>query len=427
MARRKNYFNFNDFNFVDGATELFNNTIRGAFQFDAYTGDVFEARVLVSPQPYADTSQEYFIVRIIGDLSPHRFLQDPCTLSTPTTDEEKTKVFNLIQNHTKVFCTAGEGPEEGDVVRIRLEANEFSFRTDTASEYLGISKTSDNAGSAGAPAACSIDLAGAFTAGIKLGAVMSLGMHGLSYEKHFDPSIPPIADPLTKGDAPRAGNFYQDRGGHKHQGIDPGASEGTPIYAPHAGTVYIKVSKCVDQWNNLEKDATTGKFIAKFKKDCGRQPPGNPEGPYSGNYMILVDSTETFYTGYMHLHPPLSSSSGAITDALYGMAVADGTVVSKGTLIGRTGNTGNSTGAHLHFEIHKTAPGRGRDSSGQVLNPSWYIGSSAHAAAAAERVKELGTAAVGSTATPSTTATAHGPAPGGSAPTSAGAGKPPSP
>lgn len=401
MARRKNYFNFNDFNSVDGATELFNNTIRRSFEFDAYVDDVFEARVLISPQSYQDTDEDYFIARMIGDLSPHRFLQDPCNLSEPTTEKEKIKVFNLIQQHIKVFCPTGEGPGEGDIVKIRLAKNEFSFDTETASEYLGLSRNASRASAASSPTSCLLDVTGIFDAGAALGTVSSVGSYSLSYEKHFDPSIPPIANPLLPDPAVSAsgvpGNFFQNRGSHRHKGIDFAAPKDRQVYAAHAGTVEKVFDKCVQVHNNLKQDTSTGKFYAETVKDCGRQPPGSEpsklappgkrDGPWSGNSIRIKDSAGKYYTNYFHLAP------GSIT-------VAVGATVTQGQPIAKSGNTGNTTGPHLHFEIH-------RDSDGQALNPSWYIGKTAHDAAAAERIKEMGSPTVGSTAT-STTTTGHG-------------------
>ena len=88
MARRKNYFSFLDFNYTDGALDLFQNTIRGAFEYDAFTDDVFQAVVLTEPTPIVDdigslssvaaksfgsdgNNQKFsFRVRILGSNSP---------------------------------------------------------------------------------------------------------------------------------------------------------------------------------------------------------------------------------------------------------------------------------------------------------------------------------------------------------------------
>lgn len=45
--------------------------------------------------------------------------------------------------------------------------------------------------------------------------------------------------------------------------------------------------------------------------------------------------------------------------------VQDGQIVNKGDMIGLSGNTGNSTGAHLHFGL--------KDASGKFIDPSSYI------------------------------------------------------
>jgi len=93
-------------------------------------------------------------------------------------------------------------------------------------------------------------------------------------------------------------NCYPD-----HHAIDIGNVSGTPIYASDSGYV-----------------AGTG------WSDVGY-----------GN-TILIDHGNGFQTLYAHLHVIL---------------MAEGDSVSKGTLIGRMGGTGNATGPHLHFEIRQ--------------------------------------------------------------------------
>ncbi|MBI5032640.1 MAG: M23 family metallopeptidase [Chloroflexi bacterium] len=100
----------------------------------------------------------------------------------------------------------------------------------------------------------------------------------------------------------------------RHTGIDVGAATGTPIYAADSGYV-VQAG-----WSNIGY----------------------------GN-MILINHGNGFLTRYGHLSA---------------FAVEVGDSVKKGKLIGRVGNTGNSTGPHLHFEIIR---------NGIHLNPFGYL------------------------------------------------------
>lgn len=103
-----------------------------------------------------------------------------------------------------------------------------------------------------------------------------------------------------------------------HGGIDLAAGTGTPIYAADGGTV-------------LYSGAATG----------------------FGNW-IVIDHNNGYLTVYGHMY----------SNQLY---VSPGQQVSKGQHIGGVGSAGTSTGAHLHFEVHKSY-------LGNQVNPTSYMG-----------------------------------------------------
>lgn len=88
--------------------------------------------------------------------------------------------------------------------------------------------------------------------------------------------------------------------GH-HSGTDIGAVEGTPIVATNAGRVVMV-----------------------------------RQGLYVHGDMVIVDHGGGVLSGYAHMSE---------------FAVAEGDVVAAGDLLGMVGNTGRSTGAHLHWEM----------------------------------------------------------------------------
>ena len=94
------------------------------------------------------------------------------------------------------------------------------------------------------------------------------------------------------------------QGIHGYNGIDLGSPNGTPVYASAAGTV----------------------IVAKNN--------GGYNGGY-GNYIVIKHDNGT-QTLYAHLSS---------------VAISVGGAVEKGERIGGVGNTGRSTGNHLHFEV----------------------------------------------------------------------------
>jgi murein DD-endopeptidase MepM/ murein hydrolase activator NlpD len=98
-----------------------------------------------------------------------------------------------------------------------------------------------------------------------------------------------------------------------HSGLDIRAERGTAVHAPAPGTV----------------------VHAGAAQDFGTS--------------IIVDHGQDIRTLYGHLSK---------------VNVKAGQRVERGTLIGHTGNTGRSTGPHLHYEIHVR---------GKAVNPRAYI------------------------------------------------------
>ena len=106
---------------------------------------------------------------------------------------------------------------------------------------------------------------------------------------------------------------YRDFDGAFHKGLDLAAAEGTPTYAAAAGTVIIA------GWSSS-----------------------------AGNWVV-IDHGNGLVTKYMH-HSAL--------------AVSAGQTVAKGQQIGYVGNTGNSFGAHLHFQV---------EVNGSAVDPQGYL------------------------------------------------------
>ncbi len=121
----------------------------------------------------------------------------------------------------------------------------------------------------------------------------------------------PTSRLISGSGGPDLGDYYQrpfatghkTQGLHGYNGVDYGMPVGTELYAAAGGTVIIS-------------------------KNSGYN------GGY-GNYVVIQhpNNTQTVY--------------GHMTKTI----VAVGQTVTRGQIIGYSGNTGNSTGPHLHFEV----------------------------------------------------------------------------
>jgi murein DD-endopeptidase MepM/ murein hydrolase activator NlpD len=128
------------------------------------------------------------------------------------------------------------------------------------------------------------------------------------------PSIQPTAGYLSRGFGMMIDPFTGTK--QPHLGIDLAADIGTPVYATADGRV-----------SSVERDPGLGK-------------------------MILISHQSGYTTVYAHLSL---------------VKVKTGQSVKRGEIIGAVGNTGYSTGPHLHYEVYFR---------GQPKNPLNYILSS---------------------------------------------------
>ena len=106
---------------------------------------------------------------------------------------------------------------------------------------------------------------------------------------------------------------FKFRNGRWHKGVDLAVSEGTPVYAADNGKVIVS------EWSDSY-----------------------------GNY-IIIDHQNGLKTLYAH-------NSALLVNV--------GDTVTKGRQIALSGNTGNSTGPHVHFEVHY---------NGVAVNPELYV------------------------------------------------------
>ena len=109
----------------------------------------------------------------------------------------------------------------------------------------------------------------------------------------------------------------QDRGDHKHAGVDLGAPKLTPIRAVAAGVV--STSKCnAPEWHGCDTDGYPG------LGGCGWYVDVRHDGNIATRYCHMVRRPDVTYGQHVDVGQP----------------------------IGLVGTSGHSSGPHLHFEVH---------------------------------------------------------------------------
>ena len=121
-----------------------------------------------------------------------------------------------------------------------------------------------------------------------------------------------------------------------HHGIDFAASTGTPIYSVSDGIVVDVVSGC---------------GVGSYGNTCG--------GGFGNRVYVAYNNGDghTYYVIYGHM--------SAIADNL-----RVGDTVAAGSLIGKVGSSGSSTGPHLHLEVRVDSTNSGV----QTVNPATFFG-----------------------------------------------------
>lgn len=97
---------------------------------------------------------------------------------------------------------------------------------------------------------------------------------------------------------------------------------------------------------------TSGYDFAKWSGDInvpGSGDLGNPVGAYKRGKVIDVQRLKDSYGKHITIQHPNGTST--LYAHLSKIGVRPGDRVRKGQIIGKVGNTGNSSGPHLHFEI----------------------------------------------------------------------------
>jgi murein DD-endopeptidase MepM/ murein hydrolase activator NlpD len=159
-----------------------------------------------------------------------------------------------------------------------------------------------------------------------LAAVVAVGIQGCtSARRDARPAQIPTGYPATGSGVVITSDFGAPRGRTRHQGIDLSAPAGTAVRATADGIVVF----------------------------AGRA------GAYGR--AVLIDHGGGWQTRYAHLKR---------------IRIERGKRVTRGTVVGTVGHSGNASGAHLHYEVLR---------SGTPIDPRPYLGCSSDRVSATDR------------------------------------------
>lgn len=135
--------------------------------------------------------------------------------------------------------------------------------------------------------------------------------------------------------------YSKDGTGGEHFGIDFSVPVGSSLYAVENAEVVLSSQQCDDNGN-------LGNTCGGFGISGG------------GNYVILkvIDGDNYYMVSYSHMSK---------------VYVNKGEMLTKGQQVGVSGNSGNSSGPHMHFEVHKNVNEFQLGNSKGVINPCDFI------------------------------------------------------
>ena len=329
--------------------DLVINAVKQTHAIDVYLNKKkFTAVALTRGEPLTPAtgggSATYMLkARILGSDSPHQLLPDPCLLSEAG---NSAAAVNAINQHTTFVGSSDPTSgthyviNPGDLIEVELDKGLFSYNLERG-RFMRVVQSVGTAGTVG---------------GANCGEV-SLTFSSLEGAGNVGPPGPSIPGVFTHGPLPEGQytvtSVYQNSrclGGRckAHKGTDYGAPTGTKVFAVADGTIIRAVKGCPANGN--------------LNSTCG--------GGY-GNVVYIehhakTPAGESIYSVYAHLSKNVVSVNQT---------------VKAGDHIGDVGNSGRSTGPHLHLEIHL-----GR-LFGTKVNPQDYL-ESLPAAAGPEEQEE---------------------------------------